>query len=1214
MATIQPISTTRVTDAMTRGRLTSQIQSDQLELFRLQSQLSTGYRIFLPSDDAAAAQRAISLQRTIERKDQSLTNLQGARTALATTDSALNEVNQSLNDLKAAALGAIDSVSTDNERKAVIDQIDELMGQLLRVGNSTLSTNYLLGGADTSNTAYRQTSQGYVEYLGDESSPQTFIDIGQLFNTGTSGNDVFGGFSDAVRGGADLNPALTTKTRLDQLNGGIGVTPGGAIEVRFVPTSSTSSATTSVIDLSQAETIDDVARLIEAGKPAGSDIVVSVDGDGLRLDVTGGGVTISEVGSGKTARELGILTSGTPQATVAGSGLNPTISSATELNDLFGSKARGRIVSVAADNDILLTANRNGAQYNGVTVNYVNDGSAGLETADYDGGTNTLTVHIATGVTTSAGVVNAINSMANPPFNAQLDYRDQVSPASRGGGVVEAGTNLGVAITGGVDGQLDLASGLLVKNGQDTYTIDTSSITTVEGLLNAINDPQYGLSATINSSRDGIDVRTRRSGADFSIGENGGATATQLGIRTYNESSRLADFNRGQGVIYPGDNDAETVSQNKFDITVTEDGVVTTYSINPLGLTTVGDLIQRISDATGGAVVASLAETGNGLVLTVTDPDQPATAAAGSFTLGTTPDTLSITANATGLGGNRPFTVEVIDSGSGGAITANVTGDAIVVDLAGVTTGTTADIAAAIQAQLTGYTVASSGTDTISAAVAQQPAATTGGAAATNLATTASSNFGLLGDTITIATATPGVEGNVPFNVVIRDSTDGAGTGPLTTVFDPDSNTITVDLQGQNTTTAAIAASIQTALSGETEFPFTVTSSGTTAVTVADVTPPDLASVVSKDYTLVGDEITIASSDPGAGDSVPFNIVITDSTAGAGTGPLLTTFDSGTNTITVDLQGVATTTDAIAASIQTALSGVTTVPYTATSSGTTAVTLAEVSPTGLSSTVSKDYPLQGDAITIETATTGPGSDVPFNVVVQNSPGGGSGPLLTTFDPGTNTITVDLQGAATTIDAIAASIQAALSGVTSVPFTVTSNGTAAVTVADVPPTELEIAAPTTGGRDNDSIELSGLVAERLGFLPSGEASVTIENTTAASTDRNQLEVDSVFTTLIRMREALVANDNIAIGHETDRLDGDLDRVSFARAEVGIRSRTLDSVEQRLEDETVTLKTALSNEIDADMAQVISDYMLKQYALQASLKTAGTLLSMSILDFI
>src|SRR5690606_34096505 len=143
--------------------------------------------------------------------------------------------------------------------------------------------------------------------------------------------------------------------------------------------------------------------------------------------------------------------------------------------------------------------------------------------------------------------------------------------------------------------------------------------------------------------------------------------------------------------------------------------------------------------------VGSLAETGNGLVLTVTDPDQPATAATGSFALGA--DTISIDAAATGPAGNRPFMVEVIDSGSGGAIVANVTGDAIVVDLAGLT-GTTADIAAAIQSQLPGFTVSSNGTDAVNAPVAQQPAPTNGGAAASHLATGASGGFSLLGDAI----------------------------------------------------------------------------------------------------------------------------------------------------------------------------------------------------------------------------------------------------------------------------------------------------------------------------------------------------------------------------------------------------------------------------------------------------------------------------------
>lgn len=984
---------------MTRQRLTAQIQNDQLDLFRLQNQLSTGYRIFLPSDDASAAQRAMAIQRTLERKAQSLTNLQGAATALSTADVSLNNANQSLNDLKSAALGVLDTISTDTERQAVVNQIDELLFELTRVGNSTLATNYLFGGAERSYEAYRDVN-GYIEYRGDESSPQTFVDIGQLFNTGVSGDEVLGGLSEAVRGGADLDASLTPRTRLEQLNGGLGVSPDGAIEIRFVPTSTADPTTSSIIDLSAAKSIDDVVRLIEAGAPAGSDITVSIDGDALRIDSAGGGITVTEVGAGSTAMELGLLHDGAPTATVNGGGLDPTLRPATRLEDLIGSKARGRIASTGDNNDLVITAKQNGAAYNGVAVNYVDGATVGSETASYDSFTNTLTVNIAAGESTAAQVAAAINAESTVPFTAEADFRDQTSISSRGTGAVNAGTGLGVGVAGGVDGQLDVTSGLLVTNGSETYTIDISAAETVEDLLGVLNNPEYGLAAAINAAGDGIDVRTRRSGAAFTIGENGGTTATQLGIRSYTESSRLADFNRGVGVVEVFEDDAKTLAQNEFTISVTENGVSTTYSINPLGLSTVGDLIQRISDDTGGAVVASLAQTGNGLVLTVTDPDSPATPATGSFQLGSTPDTISIAANATGPAGNRPFTVEIVDNGGTGPISTSVTGDTIVVDLAGVT-ATTDQIAASIELQLPGFTVTSDGTDTISAPVAQQPAATTGGAIASELAAPASGSFTLLGDTLSIQTTATGPAGNVPFSVVVQDSTSGGGAGPLQTTYDPDTNVVTVDLQGLDTTT---------------------------------------------------------------------------------------------------------------------------------------------------------------------------------------------------------------------DAIAASIQNALAGVTPVPFTVTSNGTAAVAVTDVDPVALSISAATTGGRDADSITLSGDVAERLGFLPEGQESVTVTQSTIASTDRRPNEVDSVFTTLIRLREALDANDKEAIGREIERLDDDLDRITFARGEVGTRLKNLEAVEQRLADEEVSLREALSNEIDADVVDVISKYTAKQYAIQASLRTSGALLNLSILDYI
>jgi flagellar hook-associated protein 3 FlgL len=112
----------------------------------------------------------------------------------------------------------------------------------------------------------------------------------------------------------------------------------------------------------------------------------------------------------------------------------------------------------------------------------------------------------------------------------------------------------------------------------------------------------------------------------------------------------------------------------------------------------------------------------------------------------------------------------------------------------------------------------------------------------------------------------------------------------------------------------------------------------------------------------------------------------------------------------------------------------------------------------------------------------------------------------------------------------------------------------------------------------------------------------------------LEVDSVFNTLLRLRTALQENDIPGIGDALGRLDGDFDRLNFARSEIGARLQGLDTLKTRHEDEEVTLRSALTQEIDVDMAKAISEFTARQYAMQASLRTSASLLQMSIIDFI
>src|SRR6188472_2809150 len=96
---IIPIPSSRVGDLFVRERLIGQTQSDQLSLFKLQNQISTGKRMQLPSDDAPAALRAINLQRLLDRKGQIVTNIKSSNDYLTAAYGSLTSVSDTLIDL-----------------------------------------------------------------------------------------------------------------------------------------------------------------------------------------------------------------------------------------------------------------------------------------------------------------------------------------------------------------------------------------------------------------------------------------------------------------------------------------------------------------------------------------------------------------------------------------------------------------------------------------------------------------------------------------------------------------------------------------------------------------------------------------------------------------------------------------------------------------------------------------------------------------------------------------------------------------------------------------------------------------------------------------------------------------------------------------------------------------------------------------------------------
>jgi len=611
MPAIYPLISSRVSELLLQQRMLSQFEFDKRELVRLQDQISTGYRLSVPSDDAPAATRAMALQRLLEQKQQARVNVTTNQSYVAAADAALSSVSELLANIKAQALTATNSTNSQSQREVLSAEVRHAIEQLTDIGNRRFRDRALFAGSRSERNPFQIRGENVV-YHGNETALRSILDVDFFLDANVTGDAVFGAISPEVRGTTDLNPVLTLDTRLRDLRGGLGISQGS-----FLISDGNSTKTVSI---ESAETIRDLVRLIESNPPTGRELNVRLSSTGLLLDLDdagGGGLTIREVAGGSTARELGILEPlGVGTGVLVGDDLDPLLLPTTRIKDILGTRAQGLLEVSGAHNDIFIEAVPNGASLNGVQVELFSSGSLAGDaaSASFDSQTQTLRIDINPGVTRAASVVDAINTTGL--FQATLD--DKLDGGNNGTGLVDLLAT--AALDGGSGADLDLTSGLRIINGGATHTITFEDAETVEDLLNRLNGSAADVLASISADGRRLDVRSRLSGTDFQIGENGGTTATQLGVRTLTRETLLGDLNYGRGIDLKGGNDALVGDQpytglddQHVDFVIQRrDG--TQLDIDVSSAITVGDVIDIINSA-AGETIARLVSVGNGIEL-----------------------------------------------------------------------------------------------------------------------------------------------------------------------------------------------------------------------------------------------------------------------------------------------------------------------------------------------------------------------------------------------------------------------------------------------------------------------------------------------------------------------------------------------------------------------------------------------------------------------
>jgi flagellar hook-associated protein 3 FlgL len=489
LSSFYPVVAGRTSDSLSRNRSLYQVQVGKIAVEQLQQQLSTGRRYSLPSQDPTAAIRVMGIQRQLEFRDQTLRNLDSSQGYLNVTESNLANVQGLMNEIRGLGVESAGNLSSDEERQGWVSQINASINRLTAVANSQYQDRYLFSGGVVNSEAVNPAN-GRIQFSGNDNSLLTIASNGEYIAHNVTGQKAMGLISEGKVSTVDLNPAANETTRLSDLNGGLGVSPG-AIQL-------TDGLERVTVDFANAESVGDILQRINGNvKLSGRDILVNVVNGSLVIDFAdgnGGSLRVSESGTGRTAADLGILSSTlSTTAPHTGTPLDPILRPTTQLsqlNDGLGFDPNeglrieqgGKIFNISMGTaetleDITNSINASGAA---VLADITPDGRAlrvrSTESgADFSIGERTGTLATRLGLRT-------------------------FGPETR---LDELNHGRGVSLGDGADVTI-------VRNDGSEFSIDLNGRTTVQDILDVINnhgsnqDPATKINASLNAVGNGI--------------------------------------------------------------------------------------------------------------------------------------------------------------------------------------------------------------------------------------------------------------------------------------------------------------------------------------------------------------------------------------------------------------------------------------------------------------------------------------------------------------------------------------------------------------------------------------------------------------------------------------------------------------------------------------------------------------------------------------
>ena len=193
----------RVANKTIYDAVTYNLRNRTREMNKANEIVSTGKRINNLSDDPVGLTQALNLKSAISNIDQMQRNISHGNSWLASSESALSNVEDIITDTKVLCIQMANATISSEERLSAAGTVQNMLDEIISLGNTNVAGSYIFAGSKTDTTPFRSDGT----YNGNDNAFTIKVGKDTTVEVGSDGSAVFGNIFSTM---ADLKTSLAT--------------------------------------------------------------------------------------------------------------------------------------------------------------------------------------------------------------------------------------------------------------------------------------------------------------------------------------------------------------------------------------------------------------------------------------------------------------------------------------------------------------------------------------------------------------------------------------------------------------------------------------------------------------------------------------------------------------------------------------------------------------------------------------------------------------------------------------------------------------------------------------------------------------------------------------------------------------------------------------------------------------------------------------------